>query len=400
MGERTSVEVAGKRVAVIGLGRSGIAAVRLLGELGARVAVADQKPLAELAATLEGLRAGELEVHSGGAYEPALRGADLVVVSPGVPLTLEPLRRARAAGVRVIGELELAARCLTGKLIAVTGTNGKSTTVTWIGEVLQRAGYEPFVGGNLGTPLAEAAYAALHGRRWDFVVVEVSSFQLETIETFHPWIGAILNVTPDHLDRYPSMEAYAAAKLRMFENQTAKDYAVLNADDPRLARAADGFSGTRVLFSRSAVVMPYDGVPTLMFRAANQRHNQILEAQIRLTLARDETTSEGHRMRRFQDLQLARNRSPLFALTWTVMHPIGPNSPLHGLSQADLRDQAAEIIITLTGIDETFSQTIHARHSFVADDIHWDRRLADILTTMPDGRRAVDYAKFHDIVPD
>ncbi len=254
MGERTSVEVAGKRVAVIGLGRSGIAAVRLLGELGARVAVADQKPLAELAATLEGLRAGELEVHSGGAYEPALRGADLVVVSPGVPLTLEPLRRARAAGVRVIGELELAARCLTGKLIAVTGTNGKSTTVTWIGEVLQRAGYEPFVGGNLGTPLAEAAYAALHGRRWDFVVVEVSSFQLETIETFHPWIGAILNVTPDHLDRYPSMEAYAAAKLRMFENQTAKDYAVLNADDPRLARAADGFAGTRVLFSRTRAI--------------------------------------------------------------------------------------------------------------------------------------------------
>lgn len=254
MGERTSVEVAGKRVAVIGLGRSGVAAVRLLEELGARVAVADQKPLAELAAALEGLRAGNLEVHGDGAYESALRGAELVVVSPGVPLTLEPLRRARAAGVRVIGELELAARCLTGKLIAVTGTNGKSTTVTWLGEVLQRAGYEPFVGGNLGTPLAEAAYAALHGRRWDFVVAEVSSFQLETIESFHPWIGAILNVTPDHLDRYPSMEAYAGTKLRMCENQTAQDYAVLNADDPRLACAADGFAGTRVLFSRTRTI--------------------------------------------------------------------------------------------------------------------------------------------------
>ena len=254
MGERTSVEVAGKRVAVIGLGRSGVAAVRLLGKFGARVAVADQKPLAELTAALEGLRAGDLEVHGSGAYESALRGAELVVVSPGVPLTLEPLRRARAAGVRVIGEFELAARCLTGKLIAVTGTNGKSTTVTWIGEVLQRAGYEPFVGGNLGPPLAEAAYAAFHGRRWDFVVAEVSSFQLETIETFHPWIGAILNVTPDHLDRYPSMEAYAAAKLRMFENQAATDYAVLNADDPRLAHAADGFAGTRVLFSRTRAI--------------------------------------------------------------------------------------------------------------------------------------------------
>src|SRR5437867_7839692 len=254
MGERTSVEVAGKRVAVIGLGRSGIAAVRLLGELGARVAVADQKPLAELAATLEGLRAGDLEVHSGGAYEPALRGADLVVVSTGVPLTLEPLRRARAAGIRVIGELELAARCLTGKLIAVTGTNGKSTTVTWIGEVLQRAGYEPFVGGNLGTPLAEAAYAALHGKRWDFVVVEVSSFQLETIETFHPWIGAILNITPDHLDRYPSMEDYAAAKARLFENQTALDFAVLNADDPGVARFAPQSRGTRAQFRRKGPV--------------------------------------------------------------------------------------------------------------------------------------------------
>ncbi|TLY22749.1 MAG: UDP-N-acetylmuramoyl-L-alanine--D-glutamate ligase [Nitrospirae bacterium] len=254
MGERTSLAVEGKRVAVIGLGRSGVAAVRLLGELGARVAVADQKPLAELAAPLEGLRAGVLEVHGGGAYEPALRGSELVVVSPGVPLTLEPLRRARAAGVRVIGELELAARCLTGKLIAVTGTNGKSTTVTWIGEVLRGAGYEPFVGGNLGTPLAEAAYAALHGKRWDLVVAEVSSFQLETIETFHPWIGAILNVTPDHLDRYPSMEAYTAAKLRLFENQTPKDFAVLNADDPRLAHVADGFAGTRVLFSRTRAI--------------------------------------------------------------------------------------------------------------------------------------------------
>src|SRR2546427_7813655 len=113
-GERTSVEVAGKRVAVIGPGRRGLAAVRLLGELGARVAVADQKPLAELAATLEGLRAGDLEVHSGGAYEPALRGADLVVVSPGVPLTLQPLRRARAARVRVVGGLELAGPRLPG----------------------------------------------------------------------------------------------------------------------------------------------------------------------------------------------------------------------------------------------------------------------------------------------
>jgi UDP-N-acetylmuramoylalanine--D-glutamate ligase len=247
------LDVAGKRVAVVGLGQSGLAAVRLLRELGAHVAVADQKPASEL---MDALGERDVEVHGGGAYESALAGADLVVVSPGVPMALDPLRRARASGARMIGELELAARHLTGKVIAVTGTNGKSTTVTWIGELMRAAGFEPFVGGNLGTPLAEAALAALRGRRWDFLVVEVSSFQLETIETFHPWIGAILNVTPDHLDRYPSMEAYAAAKFRLLENQTAEDYVVLNADDPWLARSAVRSRGRRVLFSRRGPVEP------------------------------------------------------------------------------------------------------------------------------------------------
>lgn len=254
MSEQTPWEVAGKRVAVIGLGRSGQAAVRLLQRLGARVTVADQKPSAELTAAMGGLPAGEVEIHGAGDYESALQGADVVVVSPGVPLTLDPLRRARASGARIIGELELASRHLTHRILAVTGTNGKSTTVTWIGELLRGAGYSPFVGGNLGTPLAEAALAALAGRAWDIVVAEVSSFQLETIETFRPWIGAILNVTPDHLDRYPSMEAYAAAKLRLFENQGDAHYAVLNADDPWLSRVTSVFAGARIEFSRSRPV--------------------------------------------------------------------------------------------------------------------------------------------------
>ena len=254
MNEQTSLEVAGKRVAVIGLGRSGQAAVRLLRRLGARVTVADQKPSSELAAALGGLSAGEVEIHGAGAYEPALRGAEVVVVSPGVPMALAPLQRARQAGMRIIGELELASRHLTGRVLAVTGTNGKSTTVTWIGELLRGAGYAPFVGGNLGTPLAEAALASLDGKAWDLVVAEVSSFQLETIETFHPWIGAVLNVTPDHLDRYPSMEAYAAAKLRLFENQGDADYAVLNADDPWLSRSAVVSRGARIEFSRTRPV--------------------------------------------------------------------------------------------------------------------------------------------------
>ncbi len=252
--EQTPLEVAGKRVAVVGLGRSGLSAVRLLQRLGAHVTVADQKPASDLTASLGGLSAGAVEIHGAGDYEPALRGAEVVVVSPGVPLTIEPLRRARASGVRVIGELELASRHLTGGILAVTGTNGKSTTVTWIGELLRGAGYDPFVGGNLGTPLAEAALASLDGKAWDFVVAEVSSFQLETIETFRPWIGAILNITPDHLDRYPSMEAYAAAKLRLFENQDDADYEVLNADDPWLSRSRVAARSARIEFSRTRSV--------------------------------------------------------------------------------------------------------------------------------------------------
>jgi UDP-N-acetylmuramoylalanine--D-glutamate ligase len=251
--------VAGKQVAVVGLGHSGLAAVRLLLELGARVAVADQRLVSDLAAALGGLQERQrdaIEIHGAGSYEAALADAELVVVSPGVPLTLEPLRRARASGTRIIGELELASHYLAGPLIAVTGTNGKSTTVTWIGELLQSAGFAPFVGGNLGTPLAEAALASLHGHQWDFIVAEVSSFQLETIETFHPWIGAILNITPDHLDRYPSMAAYAAVKTRLLENQTVEDYAVLNADDPVLNQTATPASATRVRFSRGGPVEP------------------------------------------------------------------------------------------------------------------------------------------------
>ncbi len=254
MSEQTSLEVAGKRVAVIGLGRSGLAAVRLLQRLGARVAVADQKPASDLAASLGGFPAGEVELHGDGAYESALRGAEVVVVSPGVSLMLDPLRRARASGARVIGEMELASRHLTGRILAVTGTNGKSTTATWIGELLRGAGYAPFVGGNLGTPLAEAALASLDGKAWDLVVAEVSSFQLETIETFRPWIGAILNVTPDHLDRYPSMEAYAATKLRLLENQDDADYAILNADDPWLSRSPVASRSARIEFSRARPV--------------------------------------------------------------------------------------------------------------------------------------------------
>lgn len=154
----------------------------------------------------------------------------------------------------------------------------------------------------------------------------------------------------------------------------------------------------RVLFSSVAVIAPQNGVPTLMYRTANQRYNQILEAQQRLTLLRDEFTAEGQFMRRFYDLNLVRSRTPIFALTWTVMHVIDESSPLYGLTAEDLVNHQIEILVTMTGIDETVSQTIHARHSYVAGEILWNMRFVDILSKSPDGGRAVDYNRFHDVI--
>jgi inward rectifier potassium channel len=155
----------------------------------------------------------------------------------------------------------------------------------------------------------------------------------------------------------------------------------------------------RVIFSRVAVVTPFNGVSTLMYRTANQRFNQILEAQQRVTLIRDEATSEGDYMRRFYDLQLIRSQSPIFALTWTVMHAIDENSPLYKLTAKDLVEQQVEIVVTLTGLDETVSQTIHARHSFVASEVLWDMRFVDIISRTPDGKRVIDYTRFHEVQP-
>ncbi|MCS6812297.1 MAG: ion channel [Cyanobacteria bacterium] len=156
----------------------------------------------------------------------------------------------------------------------------------------------------------------------------------------------------------------------------------------------------RIMFSRYAVIVPYEGVPTLMFRAANQRANQILEAQVSVAILRLETTTDGHTMRRFYDLKLARSRSPVFALTWTVMHTIDESSPLWGMSVESLvNDNDLTIIVTMTGIDETLSQTIHARHAYLARDILWNQRFVDMVLPLPGGRRAIDYHRFHEVVP-
>jgi len=153
----------------------------------------------------------------------------------------------------------------------------------------------------------------------------------------------------------------------------------------------------RVMFSRAAVITRFEGVPTLMFRAANQRGNQILEAEVSVTLARQVTTAEGHVMRQFQELQVTRAKSPLFILSWTVMHPITEASPLYGLTPATLAAIGAEVVIALSGMDDTFAQRIYTRHSYLPDEILWEKQFEDIISVAPDGRRIVDYRLFHEV---
>ena len=224
-----------KRVLVVGMARSGVAAARLLRALGAQVRIADQKTAAELEGQLEELRLDGIEWRLGEHAETLLEGMDLVVVSPGVPVTHPAIEEAKRWGIPVIGELELAYRHAQGKLIAVTGTNGKTTTCTLTGEIFKNAGRLTYVVGNIGFPYTAVA---LKTRPEDVTVCEVSSFQLETVEKFHPAITAVLNISEDHLNRHGTMEAYTALKARVFENQTADETLILNYDDPALREMA------------------------------------------------------------------------------------------------------------------------------------------------------------------
>lgn len=227
----------GTKVTVVGLARSGVAVARLLAEVGAFVTVADRKDQTELRQRLQELDGVSVTVRAGQNYESAIDEADLVVISPGIPSRLEVLERARRRGVKVLGELEMASRFVEAPILAVTGTNGKSTTVTLIGQMLEKAGKRVFVGGNLGVPLSEAARSAVLASRagrpepFEALVVEVSSFQLETVERFRPRTAALLNITVDHQDRYESLDEYIAAKARLFENQGPADHAIFNLDD-------------------------------------------------------------------------------------------------------------------------------------------------------------------------
>ncbi len=249
-------DLAGRRVTVVGMARSGESAARLLLAAGARVTIADAKDEAQLADVLGRLDRTRLTVRVGSDYGSSLRETELVVISPGVPTRLPMLEAARGRGVPVIGELELASRFLRAPVIAVTGTNGKSTTVMLIGEMLKRSDKRAFVGGNLGTPLSEAALAthrAGGASPYDYIVAEASSFQLETVERFHPWFATVLNVTTDHMDRYESLADYVAAKARIFENQSRGDVALLNLDDARVAAMRPAVRAKVLGFSRSTL---------------------------------------------------------------------------------------------------------------------------------------------------
>jgi UDP-N-acetylmuramoylalanine--D-glutamate ligase len=240
------MEVVGKKVLIIGAARSGIAAARFLLERGYVVALNDRKPLEEWSPEALALKESGVGLLPGDVPSWLLDQVELVVVSPGVPANVIPIRYAERAGAEVIGEVELAARYLKGRIVGITGSNGKTTTTSLIGELLRDAGLPVQVGGNIGKPLISMVEDS---RDDGWTVVELSSFQLETIKTFHPSTAVVLNVTPNHMDRYETFNDYAATKHRIFMNQTEEDVAVLNADDPTVSSWASGLRAKVMNFS-------------------------------------------------------------------------------------------------------------------------------------------------------
>jgi UDP-N-acetylmuramoylalanine--D-glutamate ligase len=229
------MELKGKKVLVVGLGKSGLAAALFLRRRGAQVTVSDVRSAEALAKDIPGLLEEGINVEAGGHGLLTFRRQDLIVVSPGVPLDTPELAQVRAFGLPVIGELELASRFLKGQILAITGSNGKTTTTALVGEILKQAGLRTLVGGNIGVPVV-ALIEESTDDTWS--VLEVSSFQLETTQQFHPRIAVILNITPDHLDRHGTFENYAMAKERIFAEQNEADCVILNADNVRATAAA------------------------------------------------------------------------------------------------------------------------------------------------------------------
>jgi UDP-N-acetylmuramoylalanine--D-glutamate ligase len=276
-----TMELKGKRVLVVGLGRSGAASAFFLQEHGAKVTVSDEKSEAQLQNEMAALLDRGISIETGRHGERTFRDQDLIVVSPGVPSDQPHIQLARTMGIPVIGEVELAFRFLQGKVVAITGSNGKTTTTTLVGEILAKSGKKTLVGGNIGTPVISLAGKSQPDT---LSVLEISSFQLETIQQFQPWIAAILNITPDHLDRHHTFEAYAEAKARIFENQTRDDFAVLNADDPACAALKNKVKSELYWFSRKQPVEngAYLKGDQIVFRRNAQEQAVLSRSEIQL----------------------------------------------------------------------------------------------------------------------
>jgi UDP-N-acetylmuramoylalanine--D-glutamate ligase len=275
------VELKDKRVLVVGLGKSGVASAVFLKERGARVTVSDTKSPDQLREEIPVLLDHGITVETGGHGERTFRGQDLIVVSPGVPVDAPPLVQARASGEPVIGEIELAAQNLTGPIVAITGSNGKTTTTTLAGEILAAGGFPVAVGGNIGTPAISLIAAAT---KETIFVLEVSSFQLETIQTFRPKVAVVLNITPDHLDRHRTFQTYVDAKARIFENQQPVDFAVLNEDDPTCRTLRDRTRAQVFWFSRKQEVQQgaFVRAGKILFRDATGQREIMLVSEIPL----------------------------------------------------------------------------------------------------------------------
>jgi UDP-N-acetylmuramoylalanine--D-glutamate ligase len=275
------MDLLNKRVLVVGLGKSGVAAALFLRSEGARVTVSDSKTPDQLKEEIPRLLDQGIAVETGGHGDRTFQNQDLIVVSPGVPLDAPPLQQARAHGEKIIGEIELAGCFFPGRMVAITGSNGKTTTTALAGAVVVNGGFPALVGGNIGTPAISLVEQATEDT---ILVLEVSSFQLETIETFRPHIAVVLNVTPDHLDRHRSFNAYVDAKARIFENQQSRDFAVLNADDPTCVGMASRTRAQIFWFSRKHEVKQGAQVREgrILFRDADGEREIMLVSEIPL----------------------------------------------------------------------------------------------------------------------
>lgn len=247
------MHIPGSNIIVVGMGRSGVSSARFLKDRGAAVTITDAGDASAFGPLASDMEARGIRTALGGHPASLLDGADTVVLSPGVPLTIPFLKEARSRKIPVIGEIELASRFVTAPMVAITGTNGKTTVTELTGRMLEASGFSVFVGGNIGTPLIDHV---ANGEAVDRLVVEVSSFQLDTTRDFHPNVAVLLNITEDHLDRYDGMDGYAKSKARIFENQSPEDIAVVNAEDPRCVAAASSAKSRRLLFGRRGVNGP------------------------------------------------------------------------------------------------------------------------------------------------